>query len=84
VPLPASFARPRVRLGAVSQSEASLPTKISVEVTISASGKVSEVSVDGADSHAACVRSAVKALRFGAISDADSYSVQYDFVNLHR
>jgi hypothetical protein len=77
----------RKATGAVGRcfpSEASLPTKISVEVTISASGKVSEVSVEGADNHAACVRSAVKALRFGAISDADSYSVQYDFVNLHR
>lgn len=80
----AIFRKATGAVGRCFPAEASLPTKISVEVTISASGKVSEVSVDGADSHAACVRSAVKALRFGAISDADSYSVQYDFVNLHR
>lgn len=64
--------------------EASLPTKISVEVTVAASGKVGEVTIDGAETQTACVRTVVKGLRFEAISDADTYSVQYDFVNLHR
>jgi len=61
-----------------------LPTKISVEVTVAASGKVGEVTIDGAEAQTACVRTVVKGLRFEAISDADTYSVQYDFVNLHR
>lgn len=72
------------QVGRCYPAEATLPTKISVEVTVAASGKVTDVQIDGAEDRSACVRAAVKGLRFEAISDADTYSVQYDFVNLHR
>lgn len=72
------------QVGRCYPAEASLPTKISVEVTVAASGKVGEVTIDGAEAQTACVRTVVKGLRFEAISDADTYNVQYDFVNLHR
>lgn len=72
------------QVGRCYPADATLPTKISVDVTVAASGKVTDVQIDGAEDRTACVRSAVKSLRFEAISDADTYSVQYDFVNLHR
>lgn len=72
------------QVGRCYPGETTLPNKISVDVTVAASGKVTDVQIDGAEDRTACVRAAVKGLRFEAISDADTYSVQYDFVNLHR
>ncbi len=71
-------------VGRCFPAEAVLPTKISVEVTVAKSGKITDVSVDGAGDQAGCVRNAVKTLRLGSISDADSYNLQYDFVNIRR
>jgi serine/threonine-protein kinase len=80
----AVFRKATGAIGRCFPADVALPTKIGVDVTIAANGKVSEISVEGADAQAACVKAAVKALRFGAISDADNYIVQFDYVNLHR
>ena len=73
-----------VQIGRCFPAGSVLPTKVSVEVVASKTGKVTEVSVDGAGDRAACVRNVVKSVRLGAINDADNYSLQYDFVNLRR
>ena len=78
------FRKATSAVGRCFPADVALPSKIGVDVTIAANGKVSEISVEGAEAHAACVKGAIKALRFGAISDADNYIVQFDYVNLHR
>jgi len=80
----AVFRKATGAIGRCFPVDVALPTKIGVDVTIAANGRVSEISVDGVDAQAACVKGAIKALRFGAISDADNYIVQFDYVNLHR
>ncbi len=72
------------QIGRCYPADAVPPTKISVEVTVAKNGKITDVTVDGAGDQAGCVRNAVKALRLGAIGDADSYNLQYDFVNIRR
>lgn len=61
-----------------------LPGKISVDLTVGADGRVSDVAVEGADSERSCVLGVMRGLRFAPPTDGDSYSLQYDFVNLRR
>ena len=72
------------QVGRCYPAEVVPPTKISVELTVAKNGKITEASVEGAGDQTACVRNAVKLIRLGAISDADSYNLQYDFVNIRR
>ncbi|MFO0576026.1 MAG: protein kinase [Polyangia bacterium] len=74
----------RRAMGSVARCfpEGGAPPKVSVDVTVVAGGKVSEVSSEGADDQAGCVAGVVKGLRFAPPTDSDSYSVRYDFVNL--
>ena len=96
-PLPAEDAAPTTQAAALSVNavmrramgsvarcfpEGGAPAKVSVDVTVVAGGKVSEVSTEGADDQAGCVGGVVKGLRFAPPTDSDSYSVRYDFVNL--
>jgi hypothetical protein len=74
----------RRAMGSVARCfpEGGAPPKVSVDVTVVAGGKVSEVSAEGADDQTGCVVGVVKGLRFAPPTDSDSYSLRYDFVNL--
>ncbi|HMU38006.1 MAG TPA: protein kinase [Pseudomonadota bacterium] len=72
------------QVGRCYPAGAVLPSKISVELTVAKTGKITDVSAEGAGDQIGCVKNAIKTLRLGSINDADSYNLQYDFVNLHR
>jgi len=60
------------------------PSKISVDITVQADGRVSEANIDGAEDGAGCVLRVLRGLRFAPPTDGDSYGTRFDFVNLRR